>query len=267
MNTINSPINNILRPFQEIVHEKIEPVVDVFEKFTGDFVKLARFENTLGQIQSITARDAEPMKVLLQAANGYRAPEYKSPTFTETLAILAIANPVGLFLAFISGCSNEPTSDSGCTLENLRAQEGVSYDELENSLLKLVIHNWDFQTRFAGTENLSTSPLLIPESDTADDRISGKGTIGDPFSPNDLGPEEGYLYMKHSLCEAPVLIINGAILANKEQDCNYDPACLDSVTENIHTIDKRNGNTFYADKVKYYAQAAEKRYDHGVKKR
>jgi len=158
-------------------------------------------------------------------------------------------------------------ANENCRVKNLMAQEGSSYDELSNQLLKLVKHDWDFIIGIYGNKNYGSVSISIPATDATDDRISGKGSLGNEYSPNNISPEEGYMVIGHSLCQPPSLIINGANISGNPKRCANDPACIDELVKHIRSIDKRNGNTFYADQIKYYANAVEKRYNHGIKRK
>lgn len=154
-----------------------------------------------------------------------------------------------------------------CSVKNLMAQEGHSYDELANQLLELVQHDWNFVIGLHGDKNYSSVTISIPATDATDDRISGKGSIGDIYSPESISPDEGYMVIGHSLCQSPRLVINGVDLTGNQKRCDDNPSCLDGLVRHIRAVDRRNGNTFFADQVTHYANAVEKRYNHGIKRK
>jgi len=184
----------------------------------------------------------------------------------KEIAFLALLATVGY------ACKNSDQSDNvrssqECSVKSLLAQEGASYDELANQLLQLVQHDWNFIIGLRGNGNYSKASIGIPATDATDDRISGKGSIGDIYSPGDISPEEGYMVIGHSLCQSPQLIINGVDLTGNQNRCRDNPSCLDGLVKHIREVDRRNGNTFFADQVRHYANAVEKRYHHGIKRR
>ena len=184
----------------------------------------------------------------------------------KEIAFLALMATLGYACDKGNPKSSSVTSE-GCSVKNLLSQEETSYDELVNQLLKLVQHDWEFIIGLHEDKNYSSVGILIPETDATDDRISGKGDFENSYSPESISPEEGYMIIRHSLCQSPKLIINGVNLTGNLEKCASNPSCLDGLVQHIKGIDRRNGNTFFADQVGYYANAVEKRYDHGIKRK
>lgn len=170
--------------------------------------------------------------------------------------------------------SVNPSYCSSADRSRLKSQK---YGGLEQDIRVLVDACWNFQENELGKLGEPHCGLNIPYDDTVSDAVRGTH-YSSAFNPPLIPAREPFLAVIQYPCRSPVLTLDGMIISGpvvnldgkmfsgSEGVCgNGDFYCVKGVADQIRSTDVRGHDL--ASRVHEFAGIAERRYNHGIKRK